>query len=122
MALIDDFKTRFPEFNVTVVNSRVPVLEGIYPSYYGDSYTAANKEIILNLIAHLLVLDSPTSVSTTNSSVKKFVTSKSTTSNGLSTDYAKPESLTFQQEFFSSTSYGQRFLYLSSFNIGARYA
>ena len=42
MAVSTDFKTRFPEFETTIVDQYIPILEPVWPSYWGgDSVTVA---------------------------------------------------------------------------------
>lgn len=109
MALIDDFKTRFPEIDETLVDEKLPIIELTWPAFYGGTYdqggdeTQENiqNEIILNLVAHLLTVDGKSAKATSNQ-----VASRGT--GPLSVSYALPES-NEQNSFFSSTKYGQRY-------------
>lgn len=112
MALIDDFKSRFPEFDTTVVNTKFPLIENVWSCYYGGSYSqVCDKEIILNLLAHLLT----TEINTTSGSIKG-VASRSVGS--VSESYATPSNQGSQTDFFNTTKYGQRYIMLTQKNKG----
>lgn len=115
MALIDDFKTRFPEFDTAVVDQFFPIVEPVYPCYFGgDLETPCDKEAALNLIAHLIVLedrDKQTSLRTT----------QSRSAGGVSLSYAASANGRSTSGFFDTTKYGQRFLVLTQHNIGAAF-
>ena len=106
MALLDDFKARFPEFGVADADRYIPILETVWPEYFGKPY-ADNKEAVLNLNAHLMVGE----ISTSKESAQ-IVSSESVGS--VSTSYASP---THEggalYDFFNSTKYGQRFWMLT---------
>jgi len=107
MAMIDDFKARFPEFSNEVVDQYFPPLEGVWSCYYGGTYTACNREIILNLIAHLMVIEqSPGSGSVRNQSSRSV--------GSVSVGFEASASVSNMTDFFGSTKYGQRFLFLTS--------
>ena len=111
--LIDDFKARFPEFSTVVVDQFFPLLEPVWPCYYGGSVDdACDKEIILQLLAHLMVGESASS-----SASVKDVSSKSVGSVSVSYNSASPSSDT--SLFWNTTKYGQRFLLLTNNNIRA---
>ena len=113
MALIDDFKARFPEFDTAVVDQYLPILEPVWPCYYGGDYSqVCDKEIILNLLAHLLVGESATS-----SNASRTVASK--TVGSVSVSYAGLDSQSSTTDFFATTKYGQRYLMLIGRNSGA---
>jgi len=58
MAVSDDFKSRFPEFDAVTVDQYIPILEPVWPSYWGGAYAApSGQEIVLNLIAHLITAE-----------------------------------------------------------------
>jgi len=58
MALIDDFKARFPEHDPLVIDAQWSFLESSWPAYYGGSYNIKEeKEVILQLISHLFVVE-----------------------------------------------------------------
>lgn len=111
MALIDDFKTRFPEFPSATVDSYFPVLEEVWPAYYNTTYQASTKEAVLNLLAHLLVGETSTSPGTVG-------TVQSKSAGGVSVSYAAPQSISQMQSMFGSTKYGQRFMLLTRRNYG----
>lgn len=113
MALIDDFKSRFPEFDTAVVDQYLPILDPVWPCYYGGDYDlACDREIILNLLAHLLVGESADS-----SSANRTVASK--TVGSVSVSYAGLDSQSATTDFFATTKYGQRYLMLTARNAGA---
>ncbi len=107
MALIDDLKARFPEFDTAVVDQYLPILEDVWPCYYGQAYTACNKEIILNLVAHLVVIESAQ-----NASPVKEESSRSVGS--VSVSFESRASANNLSDFFGSTKYGQKYLLLTS--------
>lgn len=111
MALIDDFKVRFPEFLTATVDSYFPVLEEVWPAYYNTTYQASTKEAVLNLLAHLLVEETRASQGARNT-----ISSKS--AGGVSTSYAVPQNIGQMQSMFGSTKYGQRFMLLTRRNYG----
>ena len=105
--LIDDFKARFPDFSETVVDKYFPAVEGVWQCYFPQPYKSCNKEIILNLIAHLIVVEQSPGNSSIRSQTSRSVGSVSVSQSAIS----KADSLT---DMFSFTKYGQRFLYLTS--------
>lgn len=113
MSLIADFKTRFTEFDDAVVDQYIPILEPVWPCYYGGAYTGCGVEIILNLIAHLLVIETSAGSANVKSIDSKSVGSVSLTYSG---GYA---STSENDAWFKSTKYGSRYLMLTSSNIGA---
>jgi hypothetical protein len=114
VAFVDDFKARFPEFDTAQVDALVPTLEGVYPCYTGWTYEGVcGKEIVLQLVAHLFVIETssgPSNVRTTDSkTVGNVSVSYSGGYQGDSKDW----------DFFSSTKYGKRYLFLIEGNGGA---
>ena len=107
MALIDDFKSRFPEFDTAVVDQYLPILEDVWPCYYGQEYAACNKEIVLNLVAHLVVIESAP-----NAAPVKEESSRSVGS--VSVSFEARASANNLSDFFGSTKYGQKYLLLTS--------
>jgi hypothetical protein len=111
VALIDDFKARFPEFPTATVDAYLPILEPVWPCYYGRSYTTC-PEIVLNLVAHLMVGEVAAS-----QSAPQVVASKSVGS--VSTSYAAmSHSGGALFDFFNTTKYGQRFWMLTRNKFG----
>ncbi len=106
--IIDDFKARFPEFPDSVVDPYLPILEPAYPCYFNRSYEGCNVEAILNLIAHLLVLETGQ-----GSEASQLESSKSVGS--VSVSYVAP---TASPNMYASTKYGQRFNLLTSAMYG----
>ncbi len=108
MSLVDDFKTRFPVFAESVVDQYIPILEPVYPAYFvgGDYNDATDKEAILNLLAHLLVLE--TSSGSGAGAAGGTVASKSV--GNVSISYAQPKNQSANADFFNGTKYGARFL------------
>lgn len=109
MALVDDFKARFSEFATAVVDQFMPILEPVYPVYYAGDYTdPLEKEIILNLLAHLLTMETTTSKAGTNGAAL------SKTVGNVSVTYGAASEQSVNRDFFGGTKYGQRFLLLIS--------
>jgi len=108
--LITDFKTRFPAFATVDVNTYLPIIETVWTSYYNKDYTL-NKEAVLNLVAHLLVLE----IGTRSAAVQK---EQSKSVGSVSVSYAQSTRGGSLSDFFSSTKYGQRFLFLTAHQFG----
>lgn len=106
MSLADDFKARFPEFPEATADKYLPILEGVWQCYFPKPYKTCNKEIILNLIAHLMVVEQSPGSSSIRSQTSRSVGSVSVSQGAVS----KADSLT---DMFSFTKYGQRFLFLT---------
>jgi len=106
MSLADDFKARFPEFPETTADKYLPILDGVWPCYFPQPYSACNKEIILNLVAHLMVVEQSPGNASVRSQTSRSVGSVSVTQSAVS----KADSMT---DMFGFTKYGQRFLYLT---------
>lgn len=114
MALADDLRQRFPELDDEQIVTYTPILEPVYPAYFVGNYAVAkDREIILNLLAHLLIMETG---NPTGAGVRTVV---SRTVGSVSESYADNSSKSQQAEFFSSTKYGQRFLLLTSYRRGA---
>jgi len=114
VALIDDFKARFTEFETATVDTYLPILEPVYPAYYALEYTASavTKEATLNLLAHLLTIEMSGSADST-----KNIQSQSVGS--VSVSYANITQAGGELfDFFSSTKYGQRFMLLTRNRYG----
>lgn len=106
MALIDDFKARFPEFPTATVDTYLPILEYVWPSYYAKDYTEETREAVLNLVAHLLVGETSSGSATAHDVQSKSVGS-------VSISYVtptQPGGALF--DMFNSTKYGQRYFIL----------
>lgn len=109
MALIDDFEARFPEFSEAVVDLYIPILEPIWPCYYGGNYDddACSKEIVLNLLAHMI-----TGETSAGSGNLKSIQSKSVGS--VSASYAQGLVVDSERKaWLSTTKYGMRYLMLT---------
>lgn len=115
MALINDFKTRFPEIAGSVVDQYLPILEPVWPCYYGRPYEGCNKEAILNLIAHLMTMETNPSSASARETASKSVGS-------VSVSYVASRSTSELADFFGFTKYGQRFLLLTSKFRGPKFA
>jgi hypothetical protein len=114
MALIDDFKSRFPEFDSGDVDQYFPVLQPMWPCYYGGNIDdACDREIIFNLIAHLMVGEISDSQSASRAVGSKSVGSVSVSYQGGDTSP--------RGDYFNTTKYGARFLQLTQKNTGARF-
>lgn len=114
MALIDDFKTRFPEFDTAVVDQYFPIVEPIYPCYFGGDpdNDPCDKEATLNLLAHLIVIQQRTSPNS-------FRATSNRSAGSVSVGYQANANQRANEGFFLTTKYGQQFLALTQHNIGA---
>ena len=114
MALIDDFKIRFTEFQESVVDQYIPILEPVWPCYYGGSYDdSCDKEIVLNLVAHLLVAETASGSTTVKNTQSQSV-------GNVSVSYAPGmASSSFRDDWLGSTKYGQRYMMLTRSRSGA---
>ena len=112
MAIIDDFKARFPEFLTATVDTYLPILEPVYPAYYALDYVAATQEATLQLLAHLLTVETAS-----GSASRQQVASKSVGS--VSVSYASQTRAGGElNDFYSATKYGQRFMLLTASRYG----
>lgn len=117
MALIDDFKARFPEFDSALVDQLFPPIDATWECYYGGSLDVpCEKEAALQLMAHLFVLEQ--GASDGNSGAVKDIASKSVGSVSVSYGNAQPSD---GHAFWMTTRYGQRFWYLTSSNMGPHF-
>ncbi|MAB53529.1 DUF4054 domain-containing protein [Marinobacter sp.] len=108
MALLDDFKARFPEFSEADADTYVPVLASVWPCYWGGDYNApCGQETVLNLLAHMIV-------SQTSKGSESLKSLQAQTVGNVSDTFAAgvvPDSE--RAAWFSSTKYGTQFLLLS---------
>jgi hypothetical protein len=111
VALIDDFKARFPEFATATVDAYLPILEPVWPCYYGGSYDTC-PEIVLQLVAHLLVGESAASQSAAHVVASKSVGSVSVSHAAISHTGGAGF------DYFNTTKYGQRFWMLTRNKFG----
>jgi len=113
MPIIDDFGIRFTEFDAATVNQYVPILAPLWSCYWGGSYDdPCGKEIVLNLIAHLIVGET-----TAGSDNIKSTQSKSVGS--VSVSYSPGVAPASERKaWLSTTRYGSRYLLLTSRSAG----
>lgn len=110
MTIQDDFTARFPdEFDQATVDQYLPVLTDVWPAYYGGRYEH-NKEIVLNLIAHLLVME-------TSSGTGPLQAAQSKSAGSVSASYHARQGGPLE-DFFGATKYGQRYLMLTRSRVG----
>ena len=113
MAIIDDFKTRFPEFQTSDVDTYLPALINVYKFYYDRNYECARHiEIILQLLAHLLVDTLNGSTTPMREEQQKTVGNVSATYNG-SVPHKSASRL-----WFSATKYGMHYIALTAHDHG----
>ena len=92
-----------------------PWVESVWPSYACCMvYSDKNKEAILNLIAHLLLLDSMPGTGAARTEESKAVGS-------VSVSYGSSLSDDSLKAFFNSTRYGQRYWLLTGRQVGGRF-
>jgi hypothetical protein len=112
MTLIDDFKTRFPEFSSVDADRYIPILEDVYPCYYGGVYEGCGVEIALNLLGHLLTVEMQAGAGNPKETQSKSV-------GNVSISYSEGYATTSQRDsWFRTTKYGARYLLLTSRNQG----
>lgn len=116
MSLLTDFITRFPELSNDNTATVVERLDKVWPCYYGGNYESnCDREIILNLVAHLFVDETNPGTGSLKSVNSKSVGSVSV---GYSSDTFSGGQL---YDTFRTTKYGKRFLMLTAKNAGARF-
>ncbi len=111
------FKARFPspEFKEDDVDAKLPALINIIECYYGGDFNDnCDKEIILELLAHLLVGE-------LNPSSDSQESTGSVSVGDVSIGNALRPLNSQNISFFNSTKYGQRYLQLISFHSGAKF-
>ncbi|MDH1085304.1 DUF4054 domain-containing protein [Pantoea brenneri] len=116
MSIQDDFLVRFPgDFDADDVTTYAYVFD-IYGCYYRGVYEEdCNKEIILNIIAHLMQLEASPTASAT-----RLVSSRSVA--GVSTSYADySDDKSYLAGFLGMTRYGQHALFLMSLRAQRAY-
>lgn len=108
MAMVDDFKTRFPEFDSDNVDELFPLIEDDLPLFYGADYgnNDFDDRVLLMLTAHLFALETKSNAGKTGANNE--IASKST--GNVSVSYNLPTDSSSSRLFFSTTAYGQRFL------------
>ena len=113
MALIDDFKARFPEFDTAVVDAKFPLIEPEWPCYYDRPYgdNDCDDAAILMLCAHLMAMEIAAAAQAGTGTPSRSQQSKSVGSVSVSYD-APTQSGGAMFDFFRTTSYGQRYLRL----------
>ena len=113
MTLLADFKLRVPELDNAQTDTVIPRLEPVWSCYYGGLYELeCEKEVILNLLAHLFVDETSASSSNLKSVASKSVGSVSVSYTTAS--YSGGEGY----DFFATTKYGKRFLMLTRSSMG----
>jgi hypothetical protein len=112
MSVIDDFKARFPEFDADTVDSSLPALEDVWPCYWGGNYEDCGKEIVLNLLAHLLVVHTKPGSGNPKSEQSKSV-------GNVSVSYGEYTPNNNRMAWFKTTKYGSQYLMLTRKRQGA---
>jgi hypothetical protein len=113
MAVVDDFKGRFPEFDPATVDQYIPILEPVWLCYWGGRYDEpCGQEIVLNLLAHLITVE----ISAGSGNVK---TALSKSVGNVSVSYSPGYAPTSERNaWLKTTKYGARYLWLTSRNAG----
>ena len=112
MSILNDLIARFPEIDPVQAAETWPRLENVWPCYYGGKYAGCGVEIILNLIAHLIIVDQNAGTETGLPVASQSVLS-------VSESYAARSKSNWRTDFFSSTKYGENFIFLTSQRFGA---
>lgn len=105
MTVLSDFQTRFPEL-ADDIESNQHILN-VWSTYDASTYQASTQEKILNLIAHLLVVDMAGS--------GQVAQTQSQTVGRVSASYAVQAAKNDADQFFRATKYGQQYLILLSY-------
>lgn len=111
MALIDDFKAKFPSFNEMTVDDNWNLISELYPCLYSFEYGCNNctDQAILFLLAHLFVGFTDPRYSGADAFRKFDSKSVGSVSVNYGATSSNPSAL---QEFYGSTPYGNTFLML----------
>lgn len=118
MALIDDFKARFSQFNTADVDRLFPFVEDLYPCLYNFDYGSAqcDDKAVLYLCAHIMTIELQTNKGAGaggSYAPSKVVSSKSVGSVSVSYEAGQANASAYQ-ELLSSTVFGQVFLSLTA--------
>jgi len=113
MAVIDDFKARFPEFDTDEVDTYLPTLIGLWEYYWGGEYEDEGVEIVLNLLAHMLVQETAS-----GTGALKDETSKSV--GNVSASYSIKTN-SERSLWFRATRYGMAYLLLTMHDHGGSF-
>jgi len=108
VSLTTDFLARFPSFTGDVA-TLMPIVEPMWASYYNKPY-ASNKEAVLNLVAHLMMVEI---------GGESLQTEQSKSVGSVSVSFQTSSRTGSMYDFLNTTRYGQRFLYLTSGQFGA---
>lgn len=110
MTIQADFEDRFDSAVPPIV--WVDAVAGSWTAYTCLAYSDSTKEAILNLIAHLLVVDAMPGTSAARTAESKSVGS-------VSVSYGAATSGSNMASFFNSTRYGQTYWLLTGRQVGA---
>lgn len=108
MTIKSDFEARFP-----AIPWQDPPASS-WTAYTCLEYNDKNKEAILNLIAHLIAIESQPGTGSSRTAESKSVGS-------VSVSYGSASSGSNLATFFNSTRYGQRYWLLTGRQVGARF-
>jgi len=113
MTVADEFKIRFPEFDPATVDQYIPILEPVWSCYWGGDYTTpCGQEIVLNLLAHMLTVE-------TSAGSGNIKTDQSKSVGNVSISYSQGYAPASERKgWFQTTKYGARYMWLTSRNAG----
>ena len=116
MSLLDDFKARFANderLDLDAIENDWASLDPVWHCYYCFEYgqDPCTDEAIFNLIAHLWISESSSSLSPVKSTQSKSVGSVSVSYNASSMNDPN-------YQFFAGSIYGQRFWNIASSRMG----
>lgn len=104
---------RFPNECQDTIEDTFPLIENSISCYYGGSFdNDCNKERLLLLAMHLILVENMSSTETFQSVASQSV-------GGISVSYNAVSSTNVNDNFFQTTKYGQQFSKLSQYAIGA---
>lgn len=104
MTIASDFAARFPGFDTVTRDTYLPIVEPIYQNYYCVDYTDESQEAILNLLAHLMLVES-------NTGTGPLRVKSSQSAGSVSASFAEGDT-NARALFYSTTRYGQTFWHL----------
>lgn len=107
-----DFESRFPEITQADRDAYLDQLENVWQFYFDKGYEE-NKEIVLNLLAHLMFMEKSSGSGPIQAMQSKSAGSVSASFHGREQGG--------MMDFFGSTKYGQRYMHLIRLSGGAKF-
>lgn len=117
MTVTTDFKARFPppQFTTLVVDQYIPIFEPLITCYFVGGYEGCDKEITLQLLAHLITQELQATVGgNTGVSGSSLRVESSVSVGSVSQSFEQSANDSEFGKNYSTTRYGQQFLLLTS--------